>query len=112
VSLFHYLSRKIKKYPTKLLTFWNEKKYFAQRFELVSKEHYLRFHFIELNLCVFRYQNQNRNGWQWQSSIKHCGISHIQLGLLMGNMLCYSVQATVPANTLTTKMPSVLYSLL
>jgi hypothetical protein len=50
LSHFHYLTRKIK-YSTKLLTFWNDKKYFVQRFELVSKEHYLRFNFIELNLC-------------------------------------------------------------
>ena len=31
-------------------------------------------------------------------------------GLLMGNMWCCSVQEIVPVNTLTTKMPSVLYS--
>jgi len=47
VSHLHYVSIKNKKkYSTKLLTFWNDKKYFVQRFELVSKEHYLRFHFI------------------------------------------------------------------
>jgi len=47
VSHLHYISRKTKKkYSTKLLTFWNDKKYFVQRFELVSKAHYLRFHFI------------------------------------------------------------------
>ena len=88
-----------------MLTFWNEKRYpyFVQRFELVSKEHYLSFHFIELNLCVFRYQKQNRNGWQWQSSIKHCGISHIQWWLLMGNLWYCIVQEIVPINTLTTK---------
>jgi len=34
VSL-HYISRKIKKYSTKLLIFWNDKKYLVQHFELV-----------------------------------------------------------------------------
>jgi len=45
VSHLHYVSIKNKKYSTKLLTFWNDK-YFVQRFELVSKEHDLRFHVI------------------------------------------------------------------
>jgi hypothetical protein len=38
VSHIHYVSIKNKKkYSTKLLTFWNDKEYFVQRFELVSK---------------------------------------------------------------------------
>jgi hypothetical protein len=35
-------------------------------------------------MYVFSYQKQKRNGWQWQSSIKHYGISHIYWGATDG----------------------------
>jgi hypothetical protein len=54
-------------------------------------------------LCVFKYQKQNRNSWQWQSNVKHYGISHIRWELLMGNIWRYSVEEILPVNTLTTK---------
>jgi hypothetical protein len=67
------------------------------------------FHLTEF-VCFQIPKKYNRNGWQWKSSIMHCGIFPLRWGLLVGNMWSYSEQEIVSVNTLTTKMPSVLYS--